>query len=91
LATDPHGPTQTGTGFQIQSFKFRISNFIRGVSPAAGLKSGQFDRKRKLNGINLQFSDRINQTSLKSFAPAGWMDRIVTLKQKNPDNPVNPV
>jgi len=24
----------------------------------------------------IYFSDRINQTSLKNFAPAGWMDRI---------------
>jgi len=26
--------------------------------------------------MQFYFSDRINQTSLKSFAPAGWMDRI---------------
>jgi hypothetical protein len=44
-------------------------------SPAAGLKSGQFNRK-KLNEIQFYFSDRINQASLKSFAPAGKMDRI---------------
>jgi hypothetical protein len=62
-----------------------------GFSPAAGLKSGQFDRRRKLNGINIQFSDRINQSSLKRFAPADRMDRINILNQKNPDNPVNPV
>jgi hypothetical protein len=49
-------------------------------SPAAGLKSGQSNRRRKLNGINIQFSDRINR-----------MDRINILNQKNPDNPVNPV
>jgi hypothetical protein len=47
-------------------------------SAPSGLKSGQFDQKRKLNGINVSFPDRINR-----------MDRIVTLKQKNPDNPVN--
>jgi len=53
---------------------------VSGDSPAAGLKSGQFDRRRKLNGINIQFSDRINR-----------MDRINVLNQKNPVNPVNPV
>jgi hypothetical protein len=36
------------------------------------------------------FSDRINQASLKSFAPAGRMDRIEKYESKiNPDNPVN--
>ena len=53
---------------------------VSGVSPAAGLKSGRSNRRRKLNGINIQFSDRINM-----------MDRINILNQKNPDNPVNPV
>jgi hypothetical protein len=28
---------------------------VSGFSPVAGLKSGLFDQKRKLNGINLQF------------------------------------
>ena len=46
----------------------------------ASKKNGRADRKRKLNGINIQFSDRINR-----------MDRINILNQKNPDNPVNPV
>jgi hypothetical protein len=53
---------------------------VSGFSAAAGLKSGRSNRKRKLNGINIQFSDRINR-----------MDRINILNQKNPDNPVNPV
>jgi hypothetical protein len=57
---------------------FRGSGFR--VQPAAGLKSGQFDKRKKLNGINLQFSDRINR-----------MDRIDILIQKNPVNLVNPV
>ena len=51
-----------------------------GVSTAAGQKNGRSNRKKKLNGINIQFSDRINR-----------MDRINILNQKNPDNPVNPV
>jgi hypothetical protein len=53
---------------------------VSGVSPAAGQKNGRLNRRRKLNGINIQFSDRINR-----------MDRINILNQKNPDNPVNPV
>jgi hypothetical protein len=53
---------------------------VSGVSPAAGLKSGQLDRRKKLNGINIQFSDRIYR-----------MDRINILNQKNPENLVNPV
>jgi hypothetical protein len=32
--------------------------------------------------ISPQFSDRINQISLKSFAPAGKMDRIDKLNKK---------
>jgi hypothetical protein len=48
--------------------------------PTAGLKSGQFDRRKKRNGITLKISDRIN-----------GIDRIDILNQKNPDNPVNPV
>jgi len=43
-------------------------------------KNGRSDPKRKLNGKNIQFSDRVNR-----------MDRINILNQKNPDNPVNPV
>jgi hypothetical protein len=47
---------------------------------------------RKLNEIQFYFSDRINQSSLKSFALAGRMDRIEKYESKiNPDNPVNPV
>ena len=53
---------------------------VSGFSPAAGQKNGRSNRRRKLNGINIQFSDRINR-----------MDRINILKQNNPDNPVNPV
>jgi hypothetical protein len=44
--------------------------------------------------MQFYFSDRINQSSLKRFAPADRMDRrqdIAILKQKYPDNPVNPV
>jgi hypothetical protein len=53
---------------------------VSGFSPAAGPKNGRSNRRRKLNGINIQFSDNINR-----------MDRINILNQKNPDNPVNPV
>jgi hypothetical protein len=74
-----------------QRHKTKLFDTRSGFSPAAGQKDGRSNRQRKLNGINIQFSDRINQTSLKSFAPAGRMDRINILNQKNPDNPVNPV
>jgi hypothetical protein len=50
------------------------------------------DLKKRLCKANLSFSDRINQSSLKSFALAGRMDRIEKYESKiNPDNPVNPV
>ena len=58
---------------------------VSGVSPAAGQKNGRSNRKRKL------IFDRINQSSLKSFALAGRMDRIEKYKSKiNPDNPARP-
>jgi hypothetical protein len=37
-------------------------------SAPSGLKSGQSDRK-KLNGINVSLSDKINQSSLKRLRP----------------------
>jgi hypothetical protein len=50
------------------------------------------DLKKRQCKANLSFSDRINQSSLKSFALAGRMDRIEKYESKiNPDNPVNPV
>jgi hypothetical protein len=49
------------------------------------------DLKKKLFKANLSFSDKINQSSLKSFAPAGRMDRIEKYEPKiNRDNPARP-
>jgi hypothetical protein len=46
---------------------------------------------KKLNGLYIPFSDRINQASLKSFALAGRMDRIEKDESKiNLGKPVNP-
>jgi hypothetical protein len=41
-----------------------------GFSPATGQKNGQFDQKRKLNGINLQFSGMV----LSSAILLGFVD-----------------
>jgi hypothetical protein len=36
-------------------------------SAAAGLKIGQFDRRRKLNGVNLQFSGSVLKSAIVGF------------------------
>jgi hypothetical protein len=65
---------------------------VYGFRPAAGLKSGQFNRIENLTAYTVHFLNWINQASRKSFALAGGMDRIEKYEPKiNPDNPVNPV
>jgi len=44
-----------------------IRGFEKGFSPAAGLKRGQVDRRRKLNGVDLQFAGSVLKVAIVGF------------------------
>jgi hypothetical protein len=47
--------------------KLMTLDLMFNMSAAAVLKSGQFDRRRKLNGVNLQFSCSVLKSGIVGF------------------------
>jgi hypothetical protein len=52
------------------------SDFMKFHMNAAAGRKRPVKSKKKLNEMRFYFSDKINQASQTSFAPAGWLDRI---------------